>query len=162
AEKFFEDSTDKPFYLKAARLLNKNLELTQQFNCDEPVIIELQCRVNEQLGGLYGYLSINKMNGTTVYVGDSREAGTGLDQLKPGAHTLHITIPPRTLGPAAYVVYLNFSSQKNITGFHVDSPGYLCSFELNDLTTLRGNNRGGYFSMVLPWKLQTEKAYAKQ
>ncbi|MDJ1491723.1 ABC transporter ATP-binding protein [Cytophagaceae bacterium DM2B3-1] len=161
AERIFEDKPESAFYLKAARLLDKHMVINQNFNCDDPIIIELECQVNEQLGGLYGYLSVNRMDGTVVYVGDSREAGTSLDTLKPGRHIIWIQVPPRTLGAGSYSVYLNFTSTKNITGFHVDSPGHICTFELNDYTTLRGNNRGGYLSMVLPWQLQTEKIYAK-
>ena len=152
AECTFAEDPEKEFQLRAGRLLNEEGIVTQQFDCDRPIIIELVCQVHRRIPGLYGYLSLSKMDGTTVMVSDSFDViPNPLDELLVGKHLLRITIPARTLGPGDYAVSLNFTSMVSMRDFNVDSPGTVFTFKLDDQTSSRGNNRLGYFSTLLSW-----------
>ncbi len=152
AEVVFNENPEKQFQLRLARLRDHRGAITQNFDCDMPVHIELHCQVHQRVPGLYGYLSISRKDGTAVMVSDSFDVVPNpLDDLAAGMYLLRITIPPRTLGPADYEVFVNFTSPFGHKGFHVDSPGVVCTFTINDLTSKRGNLRGGYFSTLLPW-----------
>ena len=70
-----------------------------------------------------------------------------------GQSEITIEVPKRSVGVGVYIIYLNFTSAQNIKGLHVDSPGNVCKFEIYDVTTDRGNNRSGYFSTLLDWKI---------
>ncbi len=151
-QSIFDEDPEKEFQLRTVRLLNEEGALTQRFDCDVPVIIELVCQVRRRVPGLYGYLSISRRDGTTVMVSDSLDVVPNpLDDLSVGMHLIRITIPARTLGPGDYAVYLNFTSRFSLKGFNVDTPGVVCGFHLDDNTSRRGNTRGGYFSTLLPW-----------
>lgn len=151
-ESTFEVNSEKQFQLRAARVVNDKGILTQKFDCDKPVYIELDCQVHKPLSGLYGYLSISRKDGTEVMVSDSFDVECNpLDNLPVGMHLLKITIPPRTLGHGDYEVLVNFTSPFGNKGSHVDSPGIVCSFRMDDYISNRGNNRGGFFSTLLPW-----------
>jgi lipopolysaccharide transport system ATP-binding protein len=150
---FFEEKPDKEFQLRLARLVNQEGIPTQQFHCDEPVILEFVCQVHRRVPGLYGYLSISR-DGTAVLVSDSLDVSPNpLDDLAVGRYLVRIPIPARTLAPGDYSVLINFTSRAAIRGFNVDSPGTIGSFHLDDLTSQRGNKRHGYFSTLLPWDL---------
>ena len=151
AERIFEEDLGKEFQLLSARLMNEEGVLTQMFECDRSVIVDLVCRVRRQVPGLYGYLSISRKDGTTVtvMVSDSFDVVPNpLDNLPVGMQSIRITIPPRTLGPGDYDVYLNFTSRFSSKNFNVDSPGVVCSFHLDDFTNRRS---GGFFSTRLSW-----------
>ena len=60
-----------------------------------------------------------------------------------------VTIPPRTLGYGDYMVQFSLASQM-AENFHIDVPGIVCGFSLDDFTSKRGNQRAGYFSTLLP------------
>lgn len=154
AETAFEENPAKQFQLRLARLRNHRNAITQNFDCDTPIYLELQCQVHQRVPGLYGYLSISRKDGTVVMVSDSFDTGNNpLDNLATGMHLIRITIPARTLGPGEYDVLVNFTSRFGQKGFHVDSPGSICTFTINDFTSNRGNLRGGYFSTLLPWDI---------
>ena len=76
-----------------------------------------------------------------------------LDSLSPGKYKIIIKIQPRTIGHGKYAVYFNFTSSHNIGGVNVDSPRYVCSFQMDDYTTRRGNSREGYLSTLLKWEI---------
>ncbi|MDD2467324.1 MAG: ABC transporter ATP-binding protein [Desulfobulbus sp.] len=151
----FEEDFTKEFQVLQAKLKNLNNELCRDFDCDHPVIIELECVLNRKIPGLYGYLSIDKLDGEVVMVSDSNDhILEALGDLQLGRHLIEIIIPPRTLAPGEYSVYLNFTSRAGLKGFQIDSPGRLFTFNLADHSTRRGNTRGGYFSTSLEWRVQ--------
>jgi lipopolysaccharide transport system ATP-binding protein len=151
AESVFDENPQKEFQLRVGRAINSQETVTQQFHCDEPVIIELICQVHRRVPGLYGYLSISR-EASPILVSDSFDVGPNpLDDLSAGMYQVRVPIPPRSLGPGDYSAYVNFTSRSASQGFNVDSPGIVCSFHLDDLTSQRGNRRGGYFSTLLPW-----------
>jgi lipopolysaccharide transport system ATP-binding protein len=154
AECKLDEDPEKDFQLVTARLLDIEGNLTQWFNCDKPVIIALECKVRNPVPGLRGYLMISKKDGTRVMESDSHDAPPNpLDGLLTGTYSTRVTVPARTLGPGDYDVYINFGSSLYSKGQNVDSPGVVCSFHLDDLTSMRGNRRGGFFSTMLPWKV---------
>jgi len=149
----FADDPEKDFQLLSARLLNKEGSVTQSFECDRPVIIDLVCKVRRPVPGLYGYLSIQRRDGTQVMEFDSYDAGPNpLEDLPVGTYSARVTLPARTLAPGDYDVYFNFNSH-TFKEFNVDSPGVVGSFHLDDFATPRGNQRGGSFSTRLPWEV---------
>jgi lipopolysaccharide transport system ATP-binding protein len=151
-ESVFAEDTKKNFQLCRVKLRSEQGVVTQDFDCDRPVYIELECQVRQRVPGLYGYLSILRKDGTVVMVSDSFDTVPNpLDNLPEGRHLICITIPARSLGHGEYDVYLNFTSRFGIKNFHIDSPGTICTFRLSDFTSLRGNSREGYFSTQLSW-----------
>ena len=153
AEKYFEEILDKEFQVLSVRMLNEVGEITQKYFCDEPIFIELICVARKALPGLYGYMTLNK-DGICVLTSDTYDIPPNcLDSLPPNRYKVTIRIPPRTIGHGNYSVYLNFTSFQSSKGFNVDSPKYVCSFQLDDHTTQRGNRRGGYLSTLLKWEI---------
>lgn len=148
----FEEDQDKEAQLRKIRVLSQNKVVQYKFSCDEPVILELVMQVHKKIPGLYGYLAISREDGIVIMQSDSFDSPPNpLDGLETGIHTITITIPERSLGPNKYEVYLNFTSNK-AKNWNVDSPKTVCSFELEDLTSYRGNIRRGYFSTMLEWR----------
>ncbi len=153
-EAVFAENSQKEAQLRRARLLDEDGLVTQNFDCDMPVIIELLFPVHRRVPGLYGYLDISRTDGTSVMISDSFDAASNpLDDLAVGMYSIRITVPARTLGPGEYNVYLNFTSIAG-ANFNVDSPGTVCSFGLDDFTSKRGNRRHGFFSTLLPWDVR--------
>ena len=148
-----EDLT-KEFQVRKARVTKMDGEICSDFLCDEEISLELQCEVRNPVPGLYGYLQISLRDGTEVLVSDSFDGGGNpVDNLSNGHHTLRITVPARSLAPGEYVAYFSFTSPMSASGFSVDCPGDLLSFQITDPNTRRGNNRGGFFGTLLPWQI---------
>lgn len=152
AEAEYAEDITKEAQLLRARLLNHRHQITRTFHCDEPVILELFFQVKKYLPGMYGFLSISCLDGPEVLVSDSMDLGdNSLGNLSEGLYLIYITIPPRSLAAGEYTVYLNFTTDKAV---NIDSPGQVCGFRLEDISTHRGNNRPGYFSTLLPWEVE--------
>jgi lipopolysaccharide transport system ATP-binding protein len=159
-EKVFPDDVKKPAQLKRIRLLNQDNEVALKFNCDQAIKVQLDLRYRKRLPGLYGYIGISRPDGTMVLVSDSNDVvgGKSLDNLPDGDATIIVTIPPRSLGHGDYLVHFALASELADT-FHVDVPGVVCGFSLDDFTSKRGNSRDGYFSMLLPWQIHDAKEW---
>jgi len=148
----FKYDDAKEFQVTQAKLSNNDGLQTLEFTCDEPVHILLDCLVREKVPGLYGYMTIEKTDGTLVLESDSYDIKPNLlDSLPCGKHLIRISIPPRSIGVGDYLVYLNFTSLSGKNTFTIDSPGRVLSFHLEDPLTNRGNNRKGYHSTCLKW-----------
>jgi len=155
SERCFDLDTDKEFQIRSARLLDQKGTLKGDFSCDEPVVIEMICQVHKRIPGLYGYLRIERSDGTRVLVTDSFDVPPNpLDELGIGSYALAIQIPPRSLATGDYAVYVSFTSSSGIRGWEIDSPGGILSFHLDDYHSRRGNRREGYFSTLLPWRVE--------
>lgn len=156
SEVIFPENSQKEAQLRRVRLMDQFGNTAHKFDCDHPVSIELLLQIHKRVPGLYGYLEISKTDGPAVMVSDSFDPGTNpLDDLPIGLYSVRITIPPRTLGPGEYYVYLNFTSMSG-GQFNVDSPGTVCIFSLDDFTSKRGNKRPGFFSTLLAWDIESE------
>jgi lipopolysaccharide transport system ATP-binding protein len=148
-----EDLT-KEFQVRKARVTKPGGEVCSQFLCDDVICLDLLCQVRNPIPGLYGYLQISRRDGTEVLISDSFDTGENpMGSLPHGLHTLRISVPPRSLGPGDYVAYINFTSPMSASGFNVDSPGDMLSFQIDDPNTARGNNRRGFFGTILPWAI---------
>lgn len=155
----FQINDNLPFQFKSVRLLSKEGKTSEYFNCDGEIIIELDCILNISSANFYGYMVISRPDETTVIENDSFDGGSNpLDNLKMGEHLIKIVIPPRTLAPGSYNIYFNFT--ESVTGKSIYSPGRVCSFDVYDATSRRGNDRRGFSSLLLSWDVQpsTEKA----
>ncbi|MFH1672706.1 MAG: ABC transporter ATP-binding protein [Pseudomonadota bacterium] len=142
----------KEFQVTQAKLSNNDGLQTSEFTCDEPVHILLNCLVREKVPGLYGYMTIEKTDGSLVLESDSYDIKPNLlDSLPCGKHLIRISIPPRSIGVGDYLVYLNFTSLSGKKNFNIDSPGHVLSFYLEDPLTSRVNNRRGFLSTCLKW-----------
>lgn len=153
AERVFPDDLKKDAQLKKITLLDRDGNITQNFDCDNPVNIRLDILVRKSLPGLYGYLGINRPDGTQVLVSDSFDGGISnpMDAMAVGMNSMMLSIPPRTLGHGEYIVHFSMTSP-SADNFAVDAPGVVCGFGLDDFTSKRGNQRAGYFSTLLPWR----------
>jgi lipopolysaccharide transport system ATP-binding protein len=144
----------KEFQTLSARALDCEGHARHEFTCDEAIILELLVSVSTGIRGLYGYISIRRQDGVVVLEGDSKDGGTNiLDGLPPGEHCIRVAIPQRLLAPSSYSLYVSFASSQSSRGFCVDAPGEVVSFTVHDPNTMRGNNRGGFFSTILDWKV---------
>ena len=152
-EVVFEDDPKKVAQLMKMTLLDQKGNVTQKFDCDNPVNIKFDIQIRKQLPGLYGYIGIFKPDGTQVLVSDSFDAVTTnpLDNLPVGTSTFNVTLPPRTLGHGDYRVHFSMACP-SADNFHVDVPGIVCGFSLDDFTSKRGNQRDGYLSTLMAWK----------
>jgi lipopolysaccharide transport system ATP-binding protein len=150
----FEIDEKKDFQVESVKLKNTKNDLTRDFECDDDIIIEINCISRKPVPGLYGYLNISNQDQLPMIVFDSMEYNSNnpLDSLSIGNHTFKIIIPSRCLGVGTYLLYLNFTSHLNPAGFTVDSPKEICTFNLTDSTTIRGLNREALLSLVLDWK----------
>lgn len=152
-EMTFPDDSGKVVQLKKITMLDREGNIAQKFDCDNPIDIKFDIQVRRQLPGLYGYIGIFKPDGTQVLVSDSFDSSTvnPLDSLPVGMNTFSVTVPPRTLGHGDYMIHFAMASQ-SADNFHVDAPGIVCGFSLDDFTSKRGNGRAGFFSTLLPWR----------
>ena len=147
------ETQNKEFQLLKAEVLNTNGVLESTFSCDEAIRFKMTFSVKSKIPGIYGYLDITKEDGTVVLVSDSNDIlFNKLENLPIGYSQVEMEIPSRSLGVGTYVIGLNFTSSQHFGGFHVDTPGKVCKFELYDDTTDRGNSRDGYFSTLLDWE----------
>lgn len=147
-----EEIPSQASQLTEFRVADRNGATRHLFDCDEPVLLSFVYRVYRPVSGLYGYLQINKPDQTAVLVSDSKDCGVNrMGELGPGDHEFQIELPPRSLAPGEYNVYLNFTAPSHIGG-NIDSPRVVAGFRLEDNRSVRGNSRGGFFSMLLPWQ----------
>ncbi|MCP4177776.1 MAG: ATP-binding cassette domain-containing protein [bacterium] len=150
---FNRKKMNKDFYLKQAILKNDKLEKCYSFSCDQNFNIELTFNVNKTILGIYAHLHIRNVNTGELYIEcDSTESQVNpLSKLLPGEHKFNIKFPSRTLAKGTYIVFLNFVSAFKAS-FHVDSPKYILTFELNDNSTNHGRTRTSHLSTLLKWE----------
>lgn len=155
AERLFVSDEKKDFQVLAVRLKNSAGEIFQQYSCDEDLFVEMDFCSRRAIPGLRGCFNIYGKDGTLILQNDSLDVSPNiLDNLPPGKHQSTIRVPARLLTPGEYVVHLSFASLQSNKGFHIDIPGEVCAFRLEDLTSWRGNERKGYFSTLLKWELE--------
>ncbi|MEA2904187.1 MAG: lipopolysaccharide transport system ATP-binding protein [Alphaproteobacteria bacterium] len=145
---------DRPFYVQ--RVITQRQpggEPVNRFDCDHAFYICIEYTASRKVPGLYGYLALQRLDGTVIYEGDSRDAGSNpLEGLEAGCGTLLVKIPPRMLGPGTYQIILSFASGLDPSGPEVDDAGTVGEFGLDDTRTPRGNHRRGYLSAILSWE----------
>ena len=143
----------KEMQVYRAELVDRDGNLSSNFTCDEDMFLKLYFHVNKIIPKVYGYLEIRKNDGSIVLVSDSNDVIIDqLSNLPLGDSVVTIKIPKRSLGHGMYSIYINFTADFNI-GFKVDSPKTICTFTVDDISTVRGNARDGYLSTLLDWKI---------
>jgi lipopolysaccharide transport system ATP-binding protein len=150
---------DRPFYINRVTTRRERVsDPTSQFDCDHPISICIEYTATRPVMGLHGYLQLQRLDGTVVYECDSDDVGANpFDRLPTGSGTINIKIPERILSPATYQIYLNFYADFDSYGRQIDVPGVVGEFNLNDTSTRRGNRRGGFLSLKLPWQIEAER-----
>ena len=152
-ERHFAEDLNKDFQVESVYLKNYNNEISTKFDCDEPVHLVINCISRKSIPGLYGCLVVLSRDGQTICHSDSMDIQPNrLDALQEGRHRITITIPARSLAHGDYVLKITFGSSQSIRGFLVDLPMEVVAFQLEDLSSLRGNNRPGFFSTLLAWQ----------
>ncbi len=144
---------DKDFQMYKAEIEDEAGTLRNNFSCDETFTLKLYFKVKKRIPGIWGYLHFQRSDGIVTWVSDSNDVSINkLEQLPLGESTIAIRIPKRVLGVGKYSVYLNFTSRQNTNGFNVDSPKDVCSVNIFDDKTNRGDLRGGFISSLLDWE----------
>jgi hypothetical protein len=99
-------------------------------------------------------MTLQRLDGTVVYEGDSFDAGANpFEKLDEGKGVAVIRIPPRTFGPGTFQIYLSFASRLDDAGPEIDDPGIVGEVGLDDTSTRRGNARNGHLCLKLDWRL---------
>src|ERR1051326_653712 len=153
---------DRPFYIERVTTARApDGEPTAQFDCDHPIHIAIDYVAARPVGGLHGYLQLQRLDGTIVYDADSDDMGINpFDALTAGRGTIGIKIPERILGAATYQIYLSFYADFDAYGRMIDVPGVVGAFTLDDTSTRRGNRRQGFLSLRLPWQVESRAGAA--
>jgi ABC-type polysaccharide/polyol phosphate transport system ATPase subunit len=146
---------ESAFYVSEVIVSDRiNGEPRSHFECDDVIFISILYSAERVVHGLYGYLTLQRNDGTLIYEGDSFDTEPNpLGQIAAGKGVIHIRIPQRLLATGNYLVYLNFSSGQDVDGPNIDSPGIVAEFGLSDNHTKRGNSRQGYLSTRFNWQV---------
>jgi lipopolysaccharide transport system ATP-binding protein len=146
---------DRPFYVERVITRREGCGApTDRFDCDYPVVITIDYTATRPVPGLYGYMQLQRLDGTVLYEGDSTDAGVNpFDRLAAGSGTACVRIPERILGAGTYQIFLSFASRFDPAGPEIDIVGIAGEFTLDDTSTRRGNRRNGYLSVKLPWRM---------
>jgi homopolymeric O-antigen transport system ATP-binding protein len=144
---------ERPIYVHRVTTRREAVgEPAYQFDCDERIFIDIDYSLTRKIPGLYGYVTLQRLDGTVVYEGDSTDAPVNpLKNAQVGIGILTIEIPPRTLGAGNYQIYLGIASDIDPMGPRIDVPGIVGEFRLDDSMTRLGNRRAGYLSLRLKW-----------
>lgn len=153
----FPIESEKDFQMKAVRVCSSNELPSCRFECDEPVIVQIDCIVRKRIPGLFGYFRVTNKEGLPILVSDSFDnSPNAVDNLSPGEYKITIKIPSRTLGHGEYTLFVSFASLQGSNGFYVHEPDKeLCNFTIEDTVTNRGNRRQGFFSTILKWDIMS-------
>jgi lipopolysaccharide transport system ATP-binding protein len=145
---------DRPFYVnRVTTRRDPSGDPVNRFDCDQPLYICIEYSATRRVPGMYGYITLQRLDGTLIFEGDSRDAGLNpLDDLKAGNGTLTVKIPPRVLGPGTYQINLSFWAGLDPAGPEVDDAGIVGEFGLDDTKTLYGSRRRGYLSTIFNWE----------
>jgi lipopolysaccharide transport system ATP-binding protein len=146
--------SERPFWVRRVTTRRgPGAEPGNQFDCDHSFFICIEYSATRRIPALYGYLNLQRLDGTIVYEGDSNDAGMNpLDEVGAEDGTLIVKVPPRVLGAGTYQINLSFLSGLDPAGPQVDVPGVVGEFGVNDTKTRFGNERRGYLSWILSWE----------
>lgn len=150
----FKEDPKKEFQMLSLQIKNAKGEVTRNFTCDEDIFIELECVSRKPLPDLYGIFKLSK-DDVIVLASDVFDTGNNpLANLPSGRHLISLKMPKRTLGNGVYGIILYFASRYSLYGIQKEDFHVATSFQLHDKETRLGDDRPGYFSLLLPWKLQ--------
>jgi lipopolysaccharide transport system ATP-binding protein len=148
----FERDLGKSAQLRTVRLVDAVGNVTQSFDCDNEIVVELECEVARPVTPLYGCFEVWAGDGTQVMISYSYDLEPNpLEDVAPGLHLVRVVIPRRTLAAGSYRLHFSLVQGSGLVASTPLDSQLLCSFEVEDLTTLKGNKRLGFFSTLLPW-----------
>lgn len=148
------ENGNEPFQIRKVALVNSGGAVTSEFSVSEDIYIELDLSVKEEMRGLYGYLTVTKIDGTLMIEMDNTELGKNvLSNLQPGEYKLRICLSSHVFSSGQYSFYLNFTSKimGNSRNWKIDF-GTLV-FQLRDDVSPRGKNRRSLLSMLPGWEV---------
>jgi lipopolysaccharide transport system ATP-binding protein len=150
----FELDPAKDAQVRSVRMLDENGVQTQTFDCDHPITVELGLEMRRAVTPLYGCFEVWAADGTQVMISYSYDGEANpLEALEAGTHQIRVVIPARTLAAGSYRLHFSMVQGSGLTpGTPVESLT-LAPFEIEDLLTLKGGRRAGYFSTLLDWSL---------
>src|SRR5262249_46140911 len=113
--------TNSVFFVRQVTLVSPSSEdARSDFDTDESVVIRVSYIADSVVKGLYGYITLQRSDGTLVYEGDSFDTTPNpFDSMKAGEGSLAVIIPKRHLAPGKHLVYLSFDSTQD-PGHHID------------------------------------------
>jgi lipopolysaccharide transport system ATP-binding protein len=153
SERIFEPDPQKLFQILSIRVIDSLGNLKTVFECDEDIYVELKCISREMVPGLYGWFDLRNAESTIVIVSDTFDyLPNCLDSLPKGEYIFRLKVPSRTIGHGKYTITLSFTSPQNINNFYLETLNEICSFEVSDNNTTRGNSRPGYLSTLISWE----------
>jgi lipopolysaccharide transport system ATP-binding protein len=146
---------DSVFYVNRVTVSdNLSADVRTDFESDETIVIRICYTADRVVKALYGYITLQRSDGTLVYEGDSFDTiPNPFESMKPGEGGFTITIPMHLLAPGKYLVYLSFASNQDPAGFEIDVPGIVGEFRVSDNHSRRGNHRQGFLSSRFDWQL---------
>ena len=140
--------------IKASITDSKGL-VRNNLTCDDTITIKLEYDVKKLIPDLFGYLEILTDDGVTVLTTISNDRKDDpMNNLPVGNCIVDVVIPSRVLGRGKYYVYLNMASAHNLTTTMVDDPGRILAFILNDYSTIYGDIRPGFLSIICNWTVR--------
>jgi lipopolysaccharide transport system ATP-binding protein len=156
AQTGFPADPSRPCQFLSAEILRGDGTPGTELSCDEPFVVRLQLEVRRAIPDLKVWFTLLNLDGIRVFSSDVRDADPSIaGRLEVGPHTFEITIPPRLLAPATYLINLGCASQH---GDPLDVRRSCCEFALREL----GNQRQEYHGLsgiLLPWEhLQSSSA----
>ena len=135
-----EPNSDLTFQLLKIALKNKEGQISDHYEHEEHIKVEIDFRISKQLPNYYLHFNITNVEEIVVYVATDEElsenyhAGT----LAPGDYQYSFELPKSLLKPGKYNVNLSFCNQ-----FYpqVQTCPDILSFEIIDTTTTRGRKQ---------------------
>jgi lipopolysaccharide transport system ATP-binding protein len=137
--------------LTTAKLIDMKNEITDSFEINETITIQLEIQCNDKIPGLYGYININDSQDNLLIECDTKEySDNALDSLELGLNKFRVVIPGNILPHGKKHMYLSFGGN-NLDMYTIESPGNILSFEIRDNITTRNLNRKSFTSHLLQW-----------
>lgn len=141
---------NQPLHLEKVSITDEVGQVSQVFDCDHQVLINFSCLAPEESLTLAGCLTIKENDGMIVLESFSHDSPPNpLNNLHAGSNNFSLAIPARSLAAGHYNAYLSFS--RELTNSSPDLI-FIGSFELNDPSTSKSNDRNGFFSTIINWK----------
>jgi lipopolysaccharide transport system ATP-binding protein len=159
---------DLSTFYKKINLQNNSIELLEGqvvdekgkekkiFDAEEDIFIRLKIAKNDHVPNTQGYLVVKDQAEEVFIESDTFDFLPNIiDEMVIGIHEISLKLPKRALPNGTFIIYLNFTSSFSMSGFTMDSPREILSFEITDQTTKRGPNRKARSNNIIKWEKTT-------
>lgn len=155
----FPEDPEKDGQILRLTLMDDKEQPTRSLNCDQKIVVEIDYIVRKRIAGVHGCLSLSREDGTPIMVSISDDVSPNpMANLPEGLNKIRVSIPARTLGHGRYRVAFSTASEESTKGYLINDSGPVSLFSIDDLSTLRGNRRPGFFSTILDWQVSSPEA----